>query len=465
MICTRRTKMRAALVAIAFIFETGCVSHPCSSYVIADVVIADPTAGASPGPQNIVVESGSIVSIGQSKGQGKINGRCRHSYAGAYAIPGLWDMHMHVAKVGAESMPLFIANGVTSVRDMGGDLDIIRRVEAAIESGDIVGPRILTAGPMLDTRAAVDRAVADGSRDDHAKTRIIVDGPEDAASAVAHLKAMGADFVKVRDTQNAQTYEAILAAGRDAHMQIAGHPRWDYKPAEAARRGHASFEHGFYPFPLSDLSAEDRADLFLALRESGAAHVPTLIAWRGFTLPPSELERALLDKSGGIDPRNALLSPELRENWNEYLTEWRESTRDPQAWTDAVALAAADIGEFHRAGVSVFVGTDAAVPFVHPGSGVADEMMALHEIAGLSPAAALIAATSGPAAFVGKRAIGTLAPGNAADIVLLDADPRTDLSAIRKIVAVISRGRFYDRAALDALKADAQREFGAPKSP
>ncbi len=452
-----RRSWRVVQLLAALSTAAGCASRVCSPndpYVLSGMIIADPSTEDYSGPQDLEIADGVIVSIAPTGARQTQGANCRYSYEGAYAVPGLWDMHIHAAKIGPESMPLYIANGVTSVRDMGGDLAQIRNIQAMINRGDLLGPRIFTPGPMLDTRESVERAIAEKSGDDHSKTRIIVDGPQEAKTAVAALQNMGVDFVKIRETKDAQTYEAILAAGREAQMQIAGHPRWDYPPAEAARRGQASFEHGFYPFPLSSLSADARNALFSALRESGAAHVPTLTAWKGFTLPISVLEAALADEIGARDPRNALLTQDLRANWREYLTEWRDSKRNIEGWREALATAAQDMSEFRRAGVTVLVGSDAAVPFAYPGSGVADEMTMLYNLAGLSPRDVLAAATTAPAAFMGAERLGRIAVGMTADIVILDRDPRIDVSAIRNISAVIKAGQLYDRATLDGVIAD-----------
>lgn len=117
---------------------------------ITDVTVIDGTGSAARPRMTVVIGGGKIIAV-DSMSRAMIPAQA-HAIdgRGKFLIPGLWDMHVHLAKAGASSLGLFIANGVTSVRDMGGDLAVVQRWRTEIDGGTRVGPRIRTAGPMLE---------------------------------------------------------------------------------------------------------------------------------------------------------------------------------------------------------------------------------------------------------------------------------------------------------------------------
>jgi imidazolonepropionase-like amidohydrolase len=123
------------------------------------------------------------------------------------------------------------------------------------------------------------------------------------------------------------------------------------------------------------------------------------------------------------------------------------------------------VGALFRAGVPLLAGTDELNPYCFPGFSLHDELGLLVQ-AGLSPLAALRAATSSPARFLGREDLGVIAAGKLADLVLLEGDPLADIGNTRRIAAVVSRGTLHDRAALDGLLAEAKAAAaGAPPGP
>jgi len=129
---------------------------------------------------------------------------------------GNWDSHVHLTKLGASSLPVFIANGVTSVRDMGSDLAEVLQWRRDIVSGTRVGPRIKTPGQILESAANVERMKREGTVEPVDRIRISVGSPEDARDAVTRLADGGADFLKVRTVADEATLRAIAAAARSA---------------------------------------------------------------------------------------------------------------------------------------------------------------------------------------------------------------------------------------------------------
>ena len=153
---------------------------------------------------------------------------------GKYLIPGLWDMHVHSAFVSPawdEKViePLYIANGVTGVRDMGGDPDVLESRRRRIDSGELLGPHLLMAGPFL----------AAGKSD---RQTIAVNTPEDARQAVDAVKKRGLDFVKILSVSR-ESYFAVADESAKQKIPFVGHVPYSVSVREAAAAGQKSIEH------------------------------------------------------------------------------------------------------------------------------------------------------------------------------------------------------------------------------
>ena len=198
----------------------------------------------------IVVDGGRIVSVGP-RGTIKVPANARVIDAsGKFVIPGLWDMHVHTAVPDGESLlGLYIANGVTGVRDMGGDFAIIRRWRDEIRGGTRVGPRIVASGPYVQGG-------------DAALPHFVVRTPEQAHAAVDSLARLGVDFVKLHEMVPRDAFFALARAARARGLPLAGHLQTDVTVEEAADSGQRSLEHldGF----LNPCSAADSVRLSAA---------------------------------------------------------------------------------------------------------------------------------------------------------------------------------------------------------
>jgi imidazolonepropionase-like amidohydrolase len=438
--------------------------------VITHVTIINPGTSSVTTDRTIVITGTHIASVSPSAGSQfpknsqVIDGR------GQYLIPGLWDMHVHSAfgdwfPGGRDViLPLFIANGVTGVRDMGGDIAPLFEWRKQIAVGEIVGPRMVVSGPMLDGYLADGKSLRFPSS-------IPVTTPASAIAAVDSLKAQGVDFIKV---QSVISHDAYLAAAAEAHKQglpIVGHVPDKARIAEVVAAGQKSIEHLMGIFEgcsteedkfirgegnlklLLTTYSQPRCDAVMhLLAQNQTWQVPTLAWQRGGTF---------LDQ---FDWQHQPLDKYVPRYWRDVT--WRRFNDEmmPDLLHDPLALRQEYfarnlqvVGALHHAGVPFLAGTDAAPGiYIMPGFSLHDELANFVE-AGFTPMESLQTATSNPAKFLEmENALGSIEPGKIADLVLLSANPLEDIHNTQRISAVIANGRLFDRASLDHMLAQVE---------
>ena len=430
---------------------------------------------------------------------------------GRFLIPGLWDMHAHFGGdrlTRRHTFPLFIANGITGVRDMWGDCDSLCAQDA--DDNDRPVPAAVVAGWKRDVRRGVlvgPRLVAastffDGPSPDFPGTYAI-HSPEEARAKVRLARAHGVDFIKVLNQLSRESYLAVIEEAGRQGLPVAGHVPFAMTPGEVSRAGQRSIEHWgdivAYGSAGSHASCSTRPDavweafqaartttdttkatrarlradylhlltttysdalcagLFAEFARNGTARVLTLVEMRG-----SEVTR-LGDTVLATNPRLRYVDAATHSAWLEAApidSASRRLSADSAATVAYVNLVLSLPGPMQRAGVLLLAGTDEPNPWVIPGFSLHDELVLLVH-GGLTPLQALQSATINPARFLGATdSLGTVAPGKLADLVLLEADPLADIHNTSRIVAVFTAGRYFSRAALTALLAQAARMAG-----
>jgi imidazolonepropionase-like amidohydrolase len=427
---------------------------------ITDVTVIDGTGGPALERMTVVVSDGRIIAV-ESMSRADVPAHANVvDGRGKFLIPGLWDMHVHLTKAGATSLGLFVASGVTSVRDVGGDFAVVQQWRSEIAAGTRVGPRIKAAGPILESAARVRRMKAERTVEAVDRYRAPVADTTDARRVVDSLARLGVDLIKVRTVASRESYHAIAAAARRAGLALAAHGNI-VPPEEMLQAGQRSIEHAIYP-ALQKRDARVRAQLIRELADAQVAIVPTMVNYYQWLLvPPADARRIVEDTAGRIDARRRYVSGYLLEDWREQV---RERGRVKDALIRRPYLRRAyrgvlrDWRDMHRAGVRILPGTDVAVALMYPGFSLWDELGYFVEKIGMTPMEALVSATRSAAEFSGMvDSLGTVQVGKLADLVLLDADPLADIRNVGKIHAVVARGELFDRAALSRILAVAAR--------
>ena len=411
-----------------------------------------PATGSTPiTGATVVIAAGRIQQIERSAVQLPTGARIVDG-TGKFLIPGLFEMHSHVSKARASALGLFVVNGVTTVRDMGGDHQELIRWRREVRAGGRIGPRLLIAGPYLES-ADNARRQWNTPREEMAepveRTRIPVGSPADARRVVDSLAALELDHIKIRTVQSRAAWFEIVAAAKARGLSVVGHA--NAGPDVVVESGQRSVEHGFEPQRLDSLSREERMLLWRRLAAAGVGVVPTLVTVTESGSPAhSHLAAVVSDSLGQVEPRRRYLSRFLLVDWQEQLAEHNAARRAyfRRVWAPALR----HLREMCEAGVRIMAGTDVGVLNIYPGFTLHDELAHFVALLGWSPAQAIEAATRQSAEFLGLAdSVGTVETGKVADLLLLDADPLQAIRNTRRISAVVLGGKYFDRAALDSL--------------
>ena len=428
--------------------------------VVTGASVVDVVTGAVRADQTVVIERNRIVSVGPRKTAKVPGGAVEVEGRGLFLIPGLWDMHVHLEFgdwfPGAKdiSLPLFIANGVTGVRDMGSELETVQGWRKGILAGKLTGPRIFTSGPMLD-----------GPKP-RFPSSVPIATPEDAHRAVADLKKRGADFIKLQSLIPRESVFAIAEEAKKQEIAFEGHVPDAMRASEMSEAGMKSFEHLIGIFEASSpaedefLKGNKTEGKFLATYDSErAATLAAMLAKnQTWQCPTLVWERGgnLIDASDFSKDERVKYVPASWKNktWKRFTEEITQGygTDDLATRKKFIAKELEVVGMLHKAGVPFLAGTDTpAGVHIFPGYSLHEELQRF-VAAGFTPLEALQTATINPARFFGmEEQAGTIEKGKFADLVLLSANPVEDIANTQKIAAVILNGQYIRRADLDKL--------------
>lgn len=438
-----------------------------STTAITDVTVIDVTSGTAHVNQTIFFQKDKLLFVGDEAEKPAITVDQQIDGQGKFAIPGLWDMHIH--SYNPNDMQLFPINGVVGVRLMWG-MPQHRQWKSRFENNELLGPRMMIASAIIDG----PKPIWPGS--------IVASDKATGEKAVELAMSAKADFAKVYSLLPREAYFAIAEKCQAEKLPFDGHVPEMVSALEASEAGQRSIAH-MYGVLLACSSQEEelrkiRAEfvdknggeirallgneafaimrrtidsydsekaqkLFATFKKNGTWHCPTLTVLRNLAyLTEPEIQN---------DPNLKYLPAFVKnfsapKNYPKPRTEQRIKF-DRTRYQRILKL----VGEMHEAGVPIIAGTDVLNPFCFAGFSLHTELELLVE-AGLTPAEALKTATINPAKFQQlDEKFGTIEKGKSADLVLLNANPLQDIGNTKKIDSVILRGKFLSRKKLDEL--------------
>ena len=398
--------------------------------------------------QRVVVQDGRITALGAEAADAVPAGATVVDGSGKYLIPGYAEMHAHIPapQAGSDAVDrtlyLYLAGGVTTIRGMLGHPSHLE-LRARSAANEILAPRIFTSGPSFSGGTASD--------------------PERARAMVREQAAAGYDFLKLHPGLSRPVFDAIIEAANEVGLRVAGHVSADVGLGPALAAGYASIDHldgyvealagyrdgfpaeeaGFFGF---DLTAEaDPAlipELARATRDAGVWNVPTESLMRHLASPTPPEEMAQW-------PEMRYMPAATVANWVQRKQAFQSAEGfTPERATRYIELRAALIRSLHEAGAGLILGSDAPQWWNVPGYSARRELEYMVD-AGLTPFEALAMGTRDAARyFDAEGEWGTIAPGLRADLVLLDANPLTDITNVWQQAGVMVGGRWLPQAEL-----------------
>ena len=476
--------IRGAIVILVAALAAACQrGKPVDATVaIEHVTLIDGTDRGARPDMTVAIVDDRIVAVGPSveitlgQVENRVDGK------GMYLIPGLWDMHVHLMIYKEHALPLFLASGVTTIREVGGDLKEVGWIRQEVKAGRMMGPDVMIAGPTLDG-PQVTRAIPGG--------RAAVPTPEAGRAMVDSLAGLDVDVIKVHSMTPRAAYFAILDEAKKKGIFVVGHVPDSVSIEEAIDSGQRTIEHDFgIAFANSPRGKELRGRLVAAeaayVRQSDerfnvGAEFQIRVAWHDSAMAAHEYgtasafakaaarrqvwfdptllvvnKMALANEPGAWDLPELKFAPKATREFNDVTPPKANRTQaDRDAGRAQWANLLKTFRELVREKAKFLAGTDVPVMPLVPGFSLHRELRLLVE-AGLTPLEAIQAASRNGAQSMNQADRGTLESGKLASMVLLGADPLKDIGNLDRVRTVVLRGRLLDRATLDRMLRDAE---------
>lgn len=406
------------------------VQEPVTAFV--DVRVIPMTSDGVLDHQTVIVRGTRIAQIGPSAQVRAPAGAVTIDGRGKYLIPGLTEMHGHLPNPNAGPeltetvLFLYVANGVTTVRGMQGQLPHLE-LKGRIARGELLGPRLWVPGPPLGGNAAPT--------------------PESGRRLVEEQRAAGYDHLKIQEGLSLETYDTIVATAKRVGMRFAGHVPDAVGVYHVIESGQASIDHlDNYVETIGGPDSADDAKLARVVGATCAARtwtVPTLALWETFLGTADSLTLASREELRYV-PQT------WRTNWAQQLAQMRRNAPAAEQRLVTLALRRKILKSLQTAGCPIAFGTDSPQLYSVPGFSMEREMRSM-AAAGLTTQQILSEATREPARYFGAdKEFGSVAPGQRADLILLNDNPLSDLGNIAKRAGVMVNGRWLPAADIQA---------------
>ena len=456
------TRLYAAFV-LSLAFATMSVAAEAqqqATLAITHVTVIDATGAQPKSDHTVVITGDRITSVGPAKATRIPSGARVVDGRGKYLIPGLWDLHVHVPFDGPDVLPVFVAYGVTGIRELGRAMPKIEKIRAAGAAGKLLIPKIVASGNMIE---AAEMKEVLGKSDNPTidelfdQDRIFVANADEARQGVQTLAKLEPDLLKLHHTVRRDVYFAVLEEARRVGLTVIGHypSGGNITLREVADAGQRTIEHlnfGSVPAEFAKLGPEGQRALLAHVKQRGVMFVPTLGIGAASRRYQSAGDHAARISMARKDPRARYVSPLSWQTWEVLMAIDEEYEEEAAAggWNEKEQLAF--LRSLHAAGLPILPGTDFMEPFLFPGSSLHEELVEMVRQVGMTPHEVLQSATRLAAQAVGlQESYGTLQAGKLADLVLLNADPLVAIENTQRIDAVVRDGRLFDRATLDAV--------------
>ena len=442
-----RLSLFIALVVAPSVLQAQTASESTGpSTVISHVTVIDTHGGPPQRDVTVIIRGHRIEGIEKSK-QESWHGATVLDGRGKFLIPGLWDMEVHLSWTRECALPLLIANGVTDVRDMGGDFREIEDWRTKIASGLIIGPHILQVGPMLNGKSFNQYQLVTGS-------------PEETRAIVRTLKFLRVDGLEIERRISKDSYLALIEQAKHEGLPVGGHVPLSVRPDEVSNAGQTTIENveSVYDGTFAEgierkdlpnaiqrfLGSTDSDLLFRIFAKNRTAVTPVVgtFVWTLRQVAPGTTP----------DPNSRYVALSFRKQFAKTQIPAEELNMLNKELPQLLET----VRRMNKDGVTLLAGTDIAAIRI-PGFSLHTELQEL-VAAGLSPLQAIQTATLNPAIVLGKTDdFGSIETGKIADILLLDADPLADIRNTQRIGAVVIDGKPLRRVDLDGLLRDAER--------
>lgn len=404
-------------------------------------VVFDATQGHMIGKRTVVIQGDRIVAVDPPDQSTAVPPGIQVIDArGKHLIPGLIDGHVHLMHIlnachmtGDEILPLFLAAGVTSVRDAGDGIVAQKLLARYADEHPSLCPRVFLCTPLIDGAPAYHRDVS----------RSITD-PAEVPAFIDDMAGWGVATVKLYVGVKRDVARKVIQEAHRHGLPVTAHLGGISAP-DAISDGIDCLEHIWSAwhsaFPPNDAQAKARMDLD---NPTARDLVRTMAARKVMLCPTLTVFRNMLYLCDLPEvqkhPDNQTVPARLKKNWSDYRASktFNAANREPRAREFGKYRELT--GMLHRGGVTLLAGTDTPEPYCPPGFSLLQELELLVE-SGLTPAAALQAATIDNArALKQEKHLGSIETGKLADIVILDANPLTDIKNVRRIHSVIRSG-------------------------
>ncbi len=466
------------IYALLLALIAGCKSQQDEpSVAFTSVTVIDAVNGPREN-QTVIVSGKKIVKVGQTQEVDLPSSAMVIDGGGKYLIPGLWDAHVHLsyeADLSPAMFSLFLVNGITSIRDTGGQLDLVMPWKKTSLTDDGTSPRVMVTGPLLDGVPTVYDGK--GSRP---RLGLGAGTPENAATLVEEFVNRGVDLIKSYEMLTPEAFAKVIEKAKSHDKVVTGHVPLSMDVIEASNLGMRSMEHmrnlemscsedfdsllqvrrklladgadqaggdlrssihsaqRFHS--VKTQNAERRESVLSALAKNNTWQVPTMTI-------VTAMENRVFDRKAWIDDFR-FLPNSVQKRWAEGAATMSQKPT-PEANVAFATWAFDMVKRIDDEGIGIMAGTDTPIFFLTPGFSLHEELRLLVK-SGLTPIKALEAATIRPAQYFNIEAeLGTIESGKFADLILLDANPLHDITNTQKINSVMKSGKLYNRGDLD----------------